>query len=178
MTVAVSPGAGDTAFARGEVWGPLHRLPTTAKESCDVAHRPTARGFESLRDNVATANAVSVQRLLDAGAVIVGKTSVSAALAEPEPIRALRSVRLFGSGDAGLPARSAQLAVRAQGPGQRPRAAEHCVAVLGRMHQPVRPARHPGAAARLAICPAQFDSSRFTSSALVAAPYLRISRAR
>jgi amidase len=74
--------AADTALARGETWGPLHGLPMTVKESFDVAGLPTTWGFESLRDNVAPGHALAVQRLLDAGAVIFGKTNVPVALAD------------------------------------------------------------------------------------------------
>ena len=72
----------DEALARGEVWGPLHGLPMTVKESFDVPGMPTTWGLEAFRDNVATRTAVAVQRLLDAGAVVYGKTNVPAALAD------------------------------------------------------------------------------------------------
>jgi len=74
--------AADAALARGEVWGPLHGLPMTVKESFDVPGLPTTWGFESMRGNVAAKPAVAVQRLLDAGAVIFGKTNVPVALAD------------------------------------------------------------------------------------------------
>jgi amidase len=72
----------DAALARGECWGPLHGLPMTVKESFDVAGLPTTWGFAAQRGNVAATNAVTVQRLLDAGAVIFGKTNVPVALAD------------------------------------------------------------------------------------------------
>jgi amidase len=72
----------DEALARGERWGPLHGVPVTVKESFDWAGTPTTWGFEALRGNVAVRNAVAVQRLLDAGAVIFGKTNVPVALAD------------------------------------------------------------------------------------------------
>ena len=72
----------DAALARGELWGPLHGLPMTVKESFDVPGLPTTWGFESMRDNIATQTATSVQRLLDAGAVIFGKTNVPVAMAD------------------------------------------------------------------------------------------------
>jgi amidase len=52
------------------------------KESFDVPGLPTTWGFESMRGNVATRSAVAVQRLLDAGAVIFGKTNVPVALSD------------------------------------------------------------------------------------------------
>lgn len=72
----------DAALARGEPWGPLHGLPMTVKESFDVPGLPTTWGFESLRNNIATQTATSVQRLLDAGAVVFGKTNVPVAMAD------------------------------------------------------------------------------------------------
>ncbi|MFY8086901.1 MAG: amidase family protein, partial [Rubrivivax sp.] len=74
--------AADEALARGEFWGPLHGLPMTVRESFDVPGLPTTWGLEAFRDNVATRPAVAVQRLLDAGAVVYGKTNVPVALAD------------------------------------------------------------------------------------------------
>ncbi len=68
--------AADAALARGEIWGPLHGLPMTIKESYDVAGLPTTWGVPGLNDNIAARNALAVDRLLDAGAVIFGKTNV------------------------------------------------------------------------------------------------------
>src|SRR5438876_6315450 len=62
--------AADRALAKREVWGPLHGVPMTIKESYDVAGLPTTWGVPSLRDNVARRNAVVVDRLLGAGAVL------------------------------------------------------------------------------------------------------------
>ena len=72
----------DAALARGEVWGPLHGLPMTVKDSYDVAGLPTTWGVPELRDNVAETNAVAVDRLLAAGAVVFGKTNVPFNLAD------------------------------------------------------------------------------------------------
>lgn len=66
----------DAALARGEIWGPLHGVPMTVKESFNVAGLPSTWGNPPWRDNVATENAVAVDRLLAAGAVIYGKTNV------------------------------------------------------------------------------------------------------
>jgi amidase len=72
----------DAALSRGECWGPLHGLPITVKESFDVTGLPTTWGFECQRGNIAKGPALAVQRLLDAGAVIFGKTNVPVALAD------------------------------------------------------------------------------------------------
>jgi amidase len=68
--------AADAALAKGESWGPLHGLPMTVKESYDVIGLPTTWGVPALKDSVAKSNAVVVDRLLAAGAVIFGKTNV------------------------------------------------------------------------------------------------------
>jgi amidase len=72
----------DAASARGELWGPLHGLPMTVKESFDVPGLATTWGHESMRGNIAARPAVAVQRLLDAGAVVFGKTNVPVDLAD------------------------------------------------------------------------------------------------
>lgn len=72
----------DEARARGERWGVLHGLPMTVKESFNVAGLPTTWGFEKHARNIAPTNAVTVQRLADAGAVILGKTNVPVSLAD------------------------------------------------------------------------------------------------
>ena len=72
----------DAALARGEVWGPLHGVPMTIKDSYDVEGLPTTWGVPELRDNVAKTNAVAVDRLLAAGAVIFGKTNIPFNLAD------------------------------------------------------------------------------------------------
>ena len=72
----------DAALDRGELWGPLHGLPMTVKESFDVPGLPTTWGYEAMRNNIATQTATSVQRLLDAGAVVFGKTNVPVAMAD------------------------------------------------------------------------------------------------
>lgn len=68
--------AADAALGRGEPWGPLHGVPMTVKESFDVEGLPTTWGNPLWKDNIARGNAVLVQRLLAAGAVIYGKTNV------------------------------------------------------------------------------------------------------
>ncbi len=74
--------AADDALARGEDWGPLHGVPMTCKESYDVAGMPTTFGIPNFKDNVATTDALAIQRLKAAGAVIFGKTNVPLRLAD------------------------------------------------------------------------------------------------
>ena len=74
--------AADRALARGENLGPLHGLPMTVKESFDLQGHPTTQGFVPMRENVASEDALVVQRLKRAGAVIFGKTNVPLFLAD------------------------------------------------------------------------------------------------
>jgi amidase len=66
----------DRALARKEVWGPLHGVPMTIKESYDVAGMPTTWGVPQYKDNYAKKNSLAVDRLLKAGVVLFGKTNV------------------------------------------------------------------------------------------------------
>jgi amidase len=70
--------AADAATARGESWGPLHGLPLTIKDTIEVAGMPTVCGAKALRAHRPTASAPAVQRLVDAGAIVFGKTNVPA----------------------------------------------------------------------------------------------------
>ncbi len=66
----------DAALAKGELWGPLHGLPMTCKESYDVAGLPTTRGYPPYKDNIPKVDALSIKRLKEAGVVLFGKTNV------------------------------------------------------------------------------------------------------
>lgn len=81
--------AADRALERGDRPGPLHGVPMTVKESFDVAGQRTTRGLQRLQGNVAREDAVAVRRLRAAGAVILGKTNVPAALADFQTYNAL-----------------------------------------------------------------------------------------
>jgi amidase len=76
--------AADEALARGENWGPLHGLPMTVKESFNVAGLPTTFGNPVWKDNIPAGNAVLIDRLEAAGAVIYGKTNVPYMLADSQ----------------------------------------------------------------------------------------------
>src|SRR3989454_6256240 len=81
--------AADRALARRDTWGPLHGVPMTIKESYDVAGLPTTWGVPTYKNNVATRNAVAVDRLLGAGVVIFGKTNVPLFLADWQRFNAI-----------------------------------------------------------------------------------------
>lgn len=68
--------AADAATARGDSWGPLHGLPMTIKDSLEVAGMPTVCGAPALREHRPRQTAPAVQRLIDAGAIVFGKTNV------------------------------------------------------------------------------------------------------
>ena len=76
--------AADAALARGERWGPLHGISMTVKESFNVAGLPTTFGNPLWKDNIATGNAFMIDRLLQAGAIIFGKTNVPYMLADAQ----------------------------------------------------------------------------------------------
>lgn len=76
--------AADRALARGEDVGPLHGLPMTVKEAFDVRGLPTTWGRTELRGHIADHNALAVDRVLDAGANLFGKTNVPVGLADSQ----------------------------------------------------------------------------------------------
>ena len=81
--------AADRALASGDSWGPLHGVPMTVKESYDVAGLPTTWGVPTHKGNIAASDAVVVERLLGAGAVIFGKTNVPLLLADWQSFNAI-----------------------------------------------------------------------------------------
>lgn len=81
--------AADRALARGDVWGSLHGVPMTIKESYDVAGLPTTWGVPAYAKNIATRNALAVDRLLGAGVVLLGKTNVPLYLADWQSFNAI-----------------------------------------------------------------------------------------
>jgi len=68
----------DQEIAAGKYRGPLHGIPWGAKDLLDTAGIPTTYGAEPFRDRIPTDNAVVVERLNDAGAVLVAKLSMGA----------------------------------------------------------------------------------------------------
>jgi len=68
----------DAEIAAGRYRGPLHGIPWGAKDLIDTAGIPTTYGAEPFRDRVPTKDAVVVDRLHRAGAVLVAKLSLGA----------------------------------------------------------------------------------------------------
>ncbi len=81
--------AADAALKSGKLWGALHGVPMTVKESFDVAGLPTTWGVPALRNNIARSNAAAIEALLAAGAVIFGKTNVPMLLADWQSFNAI-----------------------------------------------------------------------------------------
>ncbi len=81
--------AADAALKKAKRWGPLHGVPMTIKESYQVAGSPTTWGLPDLKDNVTETTAVAAQRMIDAGAVLFGKTNVPLMLADWQSYNAI-----------------------------------------------------------------------------------------
>ncbi len=67
--------AADAALSRGERWGPLHGVPVTFKENVDVRGMPTPNGVPGLERVIAPDDSPVVRNLLDAGAIVFGRTT-------------------------------------------------------------------------------------------------------
>jgi len=68
----------DAEIAAGKYRGPLHGIPWGAKDLVDTAGIPTTYGAEPFKNRVPKADAVTVARLHQAGAVLVAKLSLGA----------------------------------------------------------------------------------------------------
>src|SRR5215468_2209429 len=78
----------DAELARGVDRGPLHGIPIAIKDIIDVFDWPTACGSRRWKDAYARHDAPVVQRLRDAGAVLIGKTvTTQYASYDPPPTR-------------------------------------------------------------------------------------------
>lgn len=65
----------DTARSGGATPGPLHGVPVTIKINVDQKGHATSNGVVALKDLIAPDDAPLVQNLLDAGAVVIGRTN-------------------------------------------------------------------------------------------------------
>lgn len=66
----------DEALEQGEVWGPLHGVPITIKDSLETEGLRTTSSFKPLADHIPRQDATVVARMRAAGAVILGKTNM------------------------------------------------------------------------------------------------------
>ena len=67
----------DMALAKGEYYGWMHGMPHAVKDLSDVKGMVTTIGSPILKDNIAKADAIFVERLRQQGAIFIGKTNVS-----------------------------------------------------------------------------------------------------
>jgi Asp-tRNA(Asn)/Glu-tRNA(Gln) amidotransferase A subunit family amidase len=68
----------DAEIAAGKYRGPLHGIPYGVKDLLDTAGIATTYGAEPFRNRIPTADSIVVQRLNDAGAVLLAKLSLGA----------------------------------------------------------------------------------------------------
>ncbi|MEN8722346.1 MAG: amidase [Alphaproteobacteria bacterium] len=68
--------AADKARADGISWGPLHGLPMTIKDALETEGLVTTGGGPEYKGHIPAKHADAVQRVVDAGAIIIGKTNV------------------------------------------------------------------------------------------------------
>ncbi|MFW9812521.1 MAG: amidase family protein, partial [Candidatus Thorarchaeota archaeon] len=68
--------AADEALAKGELWGPLHGVPCSVKDTLEMANVLTTAGSPKLATHIPKRDAEVVKRIREAGAVIIGHTNV------------------------------------------------------------------------------------------------------
>ncbi len=83
--------AADQALARGELWGPLHGVPFTLKDSHSTAGMRTTVGHPSFEHHVPVEDGAVAARLKAAGGILLGKTNVP-----PLLMRAQTDNAIFG----------------------------------------------------------------------------------
>jgi len=67
--------AADKASADGQSWGPLHGLPMTIKDTYEVVGMTCTAGAPELAQHRPHRHATAVERLVEAGAIVFGKTN-------------------------------------------------------------------------------------------------------
>ncbi|MFN0192508.1 MAG: amidase [Aestuariivirga sp.] len=81
--------AADKRLGKGEPLSPFDGVPMTVKESFDWTGTPSTWGDPQLLGNVAKEDAVALRRMMDAGAVLYGKTNVPLMLADWQSFNAI-----------------------------------------------------------------------------------------
>jgi amidase len=66
----------DAQFARGDYLGWMHGFPHAVKDNMPVKGMPFTRGSPLFKDFIASADAIVVERMRSAGAIIIGKTNL------------------------------------------------------------------------------------------------------
>jgi amidase len=73
----VQASEADEALAQGDIFGPLHGVPITIKDSFDTAGFISTGGTKGRSTHVPSKDATIVTRLRSAGAILLGKTNTS-----------------------------------------------------------------------------------------------------
>lgn len=68
--------AADAAVSRGEELGPLHGVPFTVKDTFATLDMPTTGGSRVYSETPSTEESISITRLRQAGAILLGKTNM------------------------------------------------------------------------------------------------------
>jgi len=68
--------AADEALSKGKLWGPLHGVPCSVKDTIEIVNVLTTSGSPDLATHIPKRDAIVVERLRGAGAVIIGHTNV------------------------------------------------------------------------------------------------------
>ncbi|MCO5120705.1 MAG: amidase [Burkholderiaceae bacterium] len=84
--------AADQALSRGELWGPLHGVPMTVKECFEIESWETTAGAEPYKDRISTRTAPVIEKIINAGAIIIGKTNIPAYAADAQTVNRLYGV--------------------------------------------------------------------------------------
>ena len=66
----------DEALSQDQIWGPLHGVPITIKDSFETVGLRTVSGYPPFAQRVPNEDAPPVARLRQAGAIILGKTNL------------------------------------------------------------------------------------------------------
>ena len=72
----------DATLAKGKSWGPLHGVPVAVKEAFAYKDSPSTWGHGRFKDLKSGRTAIAVERLENAGAIVIGKTNVPVGLAD------------------------------------------------------------------------------------------------
>lgn len=67
----------DARFRAGGLTGPLHCIPTIVKDNMQTTDLPTTAGSLAFRDWIAKRDAFQVQRMRDAGAIVLAKANMA-----------------------------------------------------------------------------------------------------
>jgi amidase len=63
---------------RARIWGSLHGVPCTVKDTFETQGVRTTAGAKELKDHISAVDALAVARLRSAGMVLLGKTNTPA----------------------------------------------------------------------------------------------------